>query len=97
MRGTKATSATRKMLLDRKHRLESLVTALANGEPEQAPLQDLRAAEIRELSEVDAALHRLDLGTYGRCERCGAAIGALRLHAMPAARLCVRCINEQAA
>jgi len=43
------------------------------------------------LGEVDAALVRLDDGTYGVCERCGSAIGEARLEALPAARLCIRC------
>jgi DnaK suppressor protein len=43
------------------------------------------------LAEVGAALDRLDAGTYGRCTRCGAAIGADRLAARPAAATCIRC------
>ncbi|HEX3794999.1 MAG TPA: TraR/DksA C4-type zinc finger protein [Acidimicrobiales bacterium] len=48
------------------------------------------ASELREaLDEVGAALERLALGTYGICEVCGKPIGAARLEAMPAARLCI--------
>ena len=48
------------------------------------------AAELQEtLDEVDAALGRLEAGTYGLCEVCGKPIGAARLEAMPAARLCI--------
>ena len=48
------------------------------------------ATELREaLEEVDAALVRLAEGTYGTCEVCGKPIGADRLEAMPAARLCI--------
>jgi RNA polymerase-binding transcription factor DksA len=48
------------------------------------------AGELREsLEEVDAALKRLEDGTYGICEVCGKPIGAARLEAMPAARLCI--------
>lgn len=102
MRRTKPSSATRRALLDRKERLEKLVAEPRAEdpraeEPQERCFHELRAAEARELLEVDAALERLDLGTYGRCERCGGAIGALRLHAMPSARLCVSCINEKAA
>lgn len=43
------------------------------------------------LAEVDAALSRLDAGTYAVCERCGEPIGPERLEALPAARLCIRC------
>ena len=48
------------------------------------------ATELREaLDEVDAALGRLASGQYGVCEVCGKPIGAARLEAMPAARLCI--------
>jgi DnaK suppressor protein len=48
------------------------------------------ATELREaLEEVDAALVRLSVGTYGVCEICGKPIGSARLEAMPAARLCI--------
>ncbi len=43
------------------------------------------------LAEVDAALVRVDAGTYGACERCGAVISEARLEALPAARLCIGC------
>ena len=43
------------------------------------------------LAEIDAALERLDGGTYGTCERCGDPIGDDRLEARPEARLCISC------
>ncbi|GAC1342057.1 MAG: hypothetical protein NVSMB29_13390 [Candidatus Dormibacteria bacterium] len=42
-----------------------------------------------ELTELEAALRRLDDGSYGRCELCGKAIGEERLEVMPAARYCI--------
>lgn len=42
-----------------------------------------------ELSDVEAALERLEKGTYGICEACGRPIGAERLEAVPATRFCV--------
>src|SRR5580704_10414345 len=48
------------------------------------------ASELREaLEEVDAALVRMEAGTYGTCEVCGKPIGAARLEAMPATRFCI--------
>jgi DnaK suppressor protein len=41
------------------------------------------------LSDIDNALAKIDAGTYGLCEQCGKPIGAPRLEAMPAARLCI--------
>lgn len=43
------------------------------------------------LREVDAALVKIEKGTYGACERCGKEIGEERLRAMPAAALCADC------
>ncbi len=45
----------------------------------------------RHLSEVQAAVRRLDDGTYGVCERCGLPVGGARLEALPAARTCIGC------
>ena len=41
------------------------------------------------LGEIDAALKRLDDGTYGTCVRCGRPIGEERLEARPWALLCI--------
>ena len=40
---------------------------------------------------VDAALARVDDGSYGVCERCGQPIAPARLEARPTARTCVSC------
>jgi RNA polymerase-binding transcription factor DksA len=50
----------------------------------------LREHVEAELAEIDAALARLDAGTYGICEACGRPIEPERLEAIPYARLCVR-------
>jgi RNA polymerase-binding transcription factor DksA len=42
-----------------------------------------------ELADVERALRRIDEGTYGKCDACGAEIGDDRLEAMPAARFCI--------
>jgi DnaK suppressor protein len=47
------------------------------------------------LREIDAALARIDDGTYGRCLRCGEPIGEKRLEAMPYATLCIECKRKE--
>jgi RNA polymerase-binding transcription factor DksA len=42
-----------------------------------------------ELKDIDDALRRLELGTYGICEECGKPIDEARLEAVPWARYCV--------
>ena len=46
------------------------------------------------LAEIEAALVKLENGTYGQCEDCGAAIAPARLEAMPSARLCITCASK---
>lgn len=41
-----------------------------------------------DLRDVADAMARLDAGTYGTCQTCGAAIAADRLDAVPATRFC---------
>jgi RNA polymerase-binding transcription factor DksA len=49
----------------------------------------LREQVEDELTEIDAAVQRLDRGEYGSCQACGRPIGDARLEAMPATRFCV--------
>lgn len=52
--------------------------------------------EVRHhLAEVEAALARLEAGTYGVCERCGEPICEARLDALPAARTCIGCASRE--
>jgi DnaK suppressor protein len=41
------------------------------------------------LVEIDAALARIENGTYGTCAICGRPIGEERLEAVPYAKLCI--------
>ena len=44
-----------------------------------------------ELNRIEAALRRIDDGSYGVCDACGSAIGAQVLLANPASPLCSAC------
>ena len=58
-------------------------------------LEDLQLsiADIRrqQLTHLDEAMGKLERGTYGFCENCGAGIGEKRLQGMPLATHCIRC------
>ena len=41
------------------------------------------------LADIDAALKRIDDGTYGTCTKCGREIATERLEARPWASLCI--------
>jgi RNA polymerase-binding protein DksA len=47
------------------------------------------------LSRIDAALGRIEKGTYGSCENCGQQISEERLEAMPWATLCIDCKRRE--
>src|SRR6185503_9992245 len=57
--------------------------------------RDVTMAEIdrdaAELESIDAALERLDAGTYGRCIDCGTTIPRARLAQNPEAARCASC------
>jgi RNA polymerase-binding transcription factor DksA len=46
------------------------------------------------LREVNAALERIDQGTFGSCEECAQEISIDRLRAVPFARRCVKCARQ---
>ncbi len=56
-------------------------------------VRQLDDTERVELSELDAALSRLALDSYGVCEKCGEPIPRQRLEALPTARTCLDCAN----
>jgi RNA polymerase-binding protein DksA len=46
------------------------------------------------LNAIDAALQRIDAGTYGICANCGKEISLDRLKAQPEAELCLDCFEK---
>ena len=58
-------------------------------------LDRLSDQELAEVQAIDAALHKMDEGTYGICESCGKPISVERLEAIPWTGLCTRCAKKQ--
>jgi DnaK suppressor protein len=57
---------------------------------------DALAAQLEEtLQHVVVALRKIEVGTYGTCERCGKPISPARLEAQPAATLCIDCASAR--
>ena len=54
----------------------------------------LLSQEQDALYEIDEALKRIDLGTYGKCEMSGKPIAHARLEAIPFARYTVECQSQ---
>jgi RNA polymerase-binding transcription factor DksA len=61
----------------------------ANELEEQDALGGIEAVHRSEIADIQAALTRIDAGTYGRCRVCGETIPAARLAAMPTASSCL--------
>ena len=47
------------------------------------------------LVDVDAALEKVDEGTYGTCEDCGTEIAPARMEFRPTSRYCVDCKRKR--
>ncbi|MDA8324019.1 MAG: TraR/DksA C4-type zinc finger protein [Actinomycetota bacterium] len=104
----RAATVTRLAALERDFAaiVESVASGQAGGDDEHDPEGSTIAFERQHvaalidqarshLGAVDAALARLEDGSYGRCERCGQPIGAGRLAARPTATQCVRCAGRR--
>ena len=49
----------------------------------------------KKLAEIEEALEQLDMGIYGRCERCGKQIDPERLAVLPHTVLCSQCAQRR--
>jgi len=47
------------------------------------------------LTKVEAALRKVDEGSYGSCDQCGQPIDRARLESLPYATLCMSCKTRQ--
>lgn len=47
--------------------------------------------ETAELGDIEAALERIQAGSYGQCADCGVTIPPARLNAYPTAKRCIAC------
>lgn len=62
---------------------------------ERSQVTSLSRRLEQHLAEVDAALARLAVGTYGVCTGCGEPIDLARLQARPAAGECIACASRR--
>lgn len=68
---------------------------LANKSYNQELMFVLSDTERTVVFQIDEALARLEGGTFGICENCAAEIGLPRLEAVPWARFCVKCQEQE--
>ncbi len=57
--------------------------------------RQLDATSLSQVQRIEHALERMEDGTYGLCESCGAPIPIDRLRALPHSTLCVACASKR--
>ncbi len=74
--------------------LSNVPTHMAT-EADEGVDENVALAENQEglLEQVEAALDRIEKGSYGRCEECGQEINGERLEALPFTPYCVPCAS----
>jgi DnaK suppressor protein len=71
---------------------EEALAECAQSVPDPVALS--RSASLKDtITDIDAALARIDAGTYGVCVHCGASIPEERLELRPQAGACVSCTS----
>lgn len=76
------------------HQREEALAECAQSVPD--PVAQRRAADLQvTLGEIDAALTRIEAGTYGACTSCGDQIPEERLELRPFASRCVACTSAR--
>lgn len=62
---------------------------------QQAMAQELRARLVMRKRRLDAALKRVEAGSFGNCCQCGEELDARRLEHDPATVFCPDCVAER--
>ena len=68
---------------------------LGSGNFDQEFTLSLLRSEKDALDQIEAAIERIDDGSYGKCETCGGKIPKTRLEAIPYAAQCVQCASQR--
>ncbi|MFH1645462.1 MAG: TraR/DksA C4-type zinc finger protein [Candidatus Omnitrophota bacterium] len=55
----------------------------------------LAASEVKLLNEIEDAIKRIKDKDFGKCEECGKNIPFTRISAVPYAKLCISCQEEE--
>ena len=64
---------------------------VASGDVDMQMIDLRRGQSSLALTKIEAALARLENGTYGICAKCGLMVDKERLLAVPEAALCINC------
>lgn len=69
-------------------------TDRASMETDRSFMLRLRDRDRKLISKIEAALSRIEDGSFGTCTECGDAISEARLKARPVTTLCIDCKEE---
>ena len=67
---------------------------LGSDNADQELTASLLGSDKDTLDQIDAAIKRIEDGSYGLCETCGMKIPKSRLDAIPYAALCIHCASQ---
>src|SRR5499433_752807 len=67
----------------------------ASGNNEVHIQLKLKQTDAKIPQAIEAALWRIEKGTYGICRDCGAPLAEARPHAIPWTRVCITCKEKQ--
>ncbi len=68
---------------------------LGSDNSDQELTLDLLGSDKNALDQIEAAIQRIEDGSFGRCEECGGKIPKSRLDAIPYAAQCVQCASQR--
>ena len=66
----------------------------ASADSDKSLALQIKNREREVLIQIDAALKRIEEGSFGECEQCGESIVEARMRAYPATTLCIDCKAE---
>ena len=55
----------------------------------------LKKQQHHRIIQINKALEKIEDGTYGNCQSCGANISKERLELMPEANTCIKCAENK--
>jgi len=90
---TEVDEVTKNLETDAKERFAD-PTDQAVQELDRSRLLRFKERERKLIRKIEAALRRMDDGTYGECVACSAPIDVVRLEARPMTDLCIDCATE---
>ncbi len=68
---------------------------LGSDNSDQELTLSLLGSEGDALDQIEAAIERIEDGSFGQCQTCGQKISECRLKAIPYAALCIHCASEK--